>query len=69
MSHAVDWGRIPPGKARRIRSASPERTEPNSLLNHETSDHLLSLVDSQCDVAAASGMWVIRVELARLIRG
>jgi hypothetical protein len=26
---------------------SPERTEPNSLLNHETSDHLLSLVEHE----------------------
>ena len=30
-----------------LRSGSPERTEPTPLLNHETSDHLLSLVDSQ----------------------
>src|SRR3546814_3984079 len=26
--------------------ASPERTEPTPLLNHETSDHLLSLVEA-----------------------
>ena len=28
----------------RVRRAFPERTEPTSMLNHETSDHLLSLV-------------------------
>lgn len=27
-----------------LSGASPERTEPTPLLNHETSDHLLSLV-------------------------
>ena len=42
-------GEDTPRRAGRIRCASPERTEPNSLLNHETSDHLLSLVYSQCD--------------------
>src|SRR5437660_1668698 len=28
-----------------LSGASPERTEPTPLLNHETSDHLLSLVE------------------------
>jgi hypothetical protein len=31
-----------------LRSRSPERTEPTPLLNHETSDHLLSLVIAMC---------------------
>jgi hypothetical protein len=34
----------------RISGASPERTEPTSLLNHETSDHLLSLVEEPVPV-------------------
>ena len=29
-----------------VRRAPPERTGPTSLLNHETSDHLLSLVEA-----------------------
>ena len=39
-----------------ISSASPERTEPNSLLNHETSDHLLSLVEKTRPSLAATAM-------------
>ena len=42
----VDWERILPTHADGFSGASPERTEPNSLLNHETSDHLLSLVET-----------------------
>jgi hypothetical protein len=30
-----------------LRLSAPERAEPTSSLNHETSDHLLSLVDWQ----------------------
>ena len=47
MTYLVVWGRIPPEADRTVRSASPERTEPTPLLNHETSDHLLSLVDNE----------------------
>jgi hypothetical protein len=39
------------GTGRRISDAPPERTEPNSLLNHETSDHLLSLVEANATIA------------------
>jgi len=47
MTYLVVRGRIPPEADRTVRSASPERTEPTPLLNHETSDHLLSLVDNE----------------------
>ena len=43
---ALIGGRYLPHMPSDISSASPERTEPNSLLNHETSDHLLSLVET-----------------------
>lgn len=39
-------GKIPCGRTRTLSGASPERTEPTPLLNHETSDHLLSLVEN-----------------------
>src|ERR1700761_5311832 len=32
----------------RFSGAPPERTEPTPLLNHETSDHLLSPVETTC---------------------
>jgi hypothetical protein len=35
----------PEGLGWLVRPAPPKRTEPTSLLNHETSDHLLSLLD------------------------
>lgn len=44
--YLVVWETILPEADRSLRSASPERTEPTPLLNHETSDHLLSLVDN-----------------------
>ncbi len=47
MTYLAVWERIPPEADRTVRSASPERTEPTPLLNHETSDHLLSLVDNE----------------------
>ena len=40
-----------------LSGASPERTEPTPLLNHETSDHLLSLVETmrlRCRIANVS---------------
>jgi hypothetical protein len=39
-----------------LRLSSPERADPASVLNHETSDHLLSLVDEEATM--------IRVESA-----
>jgi hypothetical protein len=30
-----------------LRLSSPERADPASVLNHETSDHLLSLVEEE----------------------
>ena len=45
VTHALTGGGYPPRMSSDISGASPERTEPNSLLNHETSDHLLSLVE------------------------
>ena len=38
-----------PARGRDVSGEPPERTEPTPLLNHETSDHLLSLVDCQRD--------------------
>jgi len=35
-----------------LSGASPERTEPTPLLNHETSDHLLSQVEERAWLAA-----------------
>ncbi len=63
-----------PSAAASIRSARPERTEPTPLLNHETSDHLLSLVD--CQVAnrhrshpeCAHGRSTLQADLLRVYR-
>lgn len=52
----VDWERILPTQTGGLSGASPERTEPNSLLNHETSDHLLSLVEKTRPSLTASPM-------------
>jgi hypothetical protein len=41
-------GSSSPEDLEKLSLSSPERAEPTSLLNHETSDHLLSLVDSLC---------------------
>ena len=49
-------GRYLPHMPSDISSASPERTEPNSLLNHETSDHLLSLVEKTRPSLTATAM-------------
>src|SRR3954454_1136152 len=38
-----------PEDPKKPRLRSPERAEPTSLLNHETSDHLLSLVDGKSE--------------------
>ncbi len=43
------WGPYPT-RAGEISGSSPERTEPTPLLNHETSDHLLSLVEAKMRV-------------------
>jgi hypothetical protein len=36
---------------RKLRLSSPERAEPTPLLNHETSDHLLSLVEDKATMS------------------
>ena len=53
---ALIGGRYLPHMPSDISSASPERTEPNSLLNHETSDHLLSLVEKTRPSLTATAM-------------
>ena len=48
-----EHGQRPDAPARetieKARLSSPERAEPTPLLNHETSDHLLSLVDGEIE--------------------
>jgi hypothetical protein len=40
-------GSSSPEDLERLSLSSPERAGPTSLLNHETSDHLLSLVEEE----------------------
>ena len=56
VTHALTGGGYPPRMSSDISGASPERTEPNSLLNHETSDHLLSLVEKTRPSLTATAM-------------